>query len=133
MTPPDPRPPRRYALDDPAENAPCRWPAWIAETLDRARALGLTPMQREAIAWLLGTAELDDAPLPRITARPLMIALLWVSDEWALHAMLHRGPRGWATHLVVHRRHERVADEWPRHPADLLRRMLGIVFSEQDS
>jgi hypothetical protein len=65
---------RKPPVDDPAENAPLPRPAWIADTVDRARAMGLTPAQREAIAWLLATAELDDAPLPRITARPTRIA-----------------------------------------------------------
>jgi hypothetical protein len=119
---------RKIPVDDPADNAPCRRPAWIAETVDRARALGLTPAQREAIAWLLATAELDDAPLPRITVRPPMVSLLWVSDERALHADLCWTPRGWAVHLVAHRRNVREVDARPRHPADLLRTMLKTVF-----
>lgn len=125
------RPPRHYPLD-PDPDLPCPPPAWVAETVERARIHGLHPTQREGIYWLLAETELRDAALPELgytsRTRHAPLTLWWSGNGRWLRVEMSRGGGGWRCHLTLYKGNDMEDDRWPRHPANLLRSMLARVF-----
>jgi hypothetical protein len=124
-------PPRKSVLDD--DSAPCRRPAWVEETVERARCLGVHRNQREVIGTLLGWVEAREMDLPRLIfaeRTPVStVALLWTGRRHNCQAELHwSAAEGWVTCLTLWRDGYMSVAEWPRHPANLLRTMLATVF-----
>ena len=134
---PDPSPsrrPRRYTIDE-ADDAPCRRPAWVEETVERARCLGVHQNQRHVIGTLLSWVEAREMDLPRLIfeeRKPTStIGLLWVGSHHTCQADLNwSAAEGWRTHLVLWRDGYMTVNEWPHHPANLLRGMLRTVFPQ---
>jgi hypothetical protein len=123
---------RRKFQIDPDAACPCPFPEWILSTLDHAAGLGLHPSQRDAIRDVLGTAELDRAPVPTIGSHgkgpASSVVLIWCGEQHCMQVLIFRTVGGWRTRLGLWRGPERTVDEQPVHPGDVLRGMLATVF-----
>jgi hypothetical protein len=122
---------RKFELD-PDAACPCPPPAWVSTVVDHAAGLGLHPTQRDAIQAVLGSAELDSAPIPAIESYgrgpAASVVLAWRGEQHCMQLHIFRAVGGWRTRLGLWRDGERTVDEQPVHPGDVLRGMLATVF-----